>query len=112
MSRYVFDIETTAIADSKAETMHCIVMQDIQTMEVTAYHDYQELYPKDGMLSEGVDKLAEAHMISGHNICGFDIPTLKEIARYEPMPGCITSPIIGLSNEQSSSSSTISLKLR
>lgn len=80
MSRYVFDIETNALLEDVTE-IHCVVMQDIKTMEVSAYHNYA-LLPQHGSLAQGIEKLAAAELIAGHNICAYDEPALRKVKGY------------------------------
>ena len=68
MKRAVFDIETD---DIKATKVHCISVQDVDSMEL--FH-----YPPD-KLQQGIDKLKEYDRLIGHNILNFDIPILKKI---------------------------------
>ena len=63
----VFDIETD---DLKATKVWCIVAQDVETNKI-----YQ--FPPD-KLKEGVELLASADKLIGHNILGFDIPIVQK----------------------------------
>ena len=63
----VFDIETD---DLKATKVWCIVAQDVETNKI-----YQ--FPPD-KLKEGVELLANADKLIGHNILGFDIPMVQK----------------------------------
>jgi DNA polymerase I-like protein with 3'-5' exonuclease and polymerase domains len=72
--RFVFDIETDGFL-RKLTTVHCIVVKDIDTGELTRFDDsgrYQSV-------STGLTLLMEAEEIWGHNIVGFDIPAIREI---------------------------------
>ena len=71
--KLVFDIETDGLLDS-ATTIWCLVTQDIDTGEVYAYSDYDGDLPP---LCDGLEQLASAELLIGHNIIGFDIPAIR-----------------------------------
>ena len=66
--RLIFDIETD---DLKATRIWCIVARDIDTNE-------EYVFGPDA-LDEGVELLAQADYLSGHNIIGFDIPVVEQL---------------------------------
>lgn len=70
MARYIFDIETNGLLD-ELTTVHCLVMKDLDSGERFSYGP--------NTVVEGVRKLAEADLIVGHNIIGFDLIALRRI---------------------------------
>ena len=69
MSNLVFDIEADGLDPTK---IHCIVAQDVDTMDVFTFDNTQ--------LQEGYDLLSSATKLIGHNLIGYDIPVIKKIA--------------------------------
>ena len=69
MSNLVFDIETDGLDPTK---IHCIVAQDVDTMDVFTFDNTQ--------LDEGYDMLSSATKLIGHNVIGYDIPVIKKLA--------------------------------
>ena len=65
----VFDIEADGLDPSK---IFCIVAQDVDTMDVFTFDNTQ--------LEEGYGLLRAANKLIGHNILGYDIPAIKNIA--------------------------------
>jgi len=64
--KVVFDVETDGL---EGNVIHCIVTKVIG--------GETRLFPPD-KLQEGVDLLASADVLIGHNIIGFDIPVIKK----------------------------------
>lgn len=73
MRHLVFDIETTAIDRDSPQSLpgaiHCIVAVDVGTEEVQAFGPDR--------IAAGVNYLASADRLIGHNISGFDIPVIE-----------------------------------
>ena len=66
--RLVFDIEADGLDPS---VIHCIVAIDPDTKEVYKYDPSQ--------LQEGLNLLASADKLIGHNIIGYDIPAIEKV---------------------------------
>jgi len=66
--RLCFDLETNGLLDV-VNTVHCIEAQDVDTGETFSYGPDQ--------IEEGLAKLAEADLLIGHNIIGYDFPALR-----------------------------------
>lgn len=77
MRHLVFDIEANGFL-SVATKLHCIVPCDVETGLVYAFHD-SNFYPKHGSLEDGLKVLAEADVLIGHNITGYDLPLLNRL---------------------------------
>lgn len=74
MPRYFFDLETNGFLDV-TDRVHSLVLQDVDTGEVLSCANQ----PGFVSLQEGVERLATAEMICGHNIIGFDLPVLRKL---------------------------------
>jgi DNA polymerase III epsilon subunit-like protein len=81
MDVIVWDVEANGLTRDVSQ-IHCIVIQDLNTQEVKRYHDYWAL-PQEGTLQEGIDRVANADCIIGHNIAGYDRDVLKRIGRAQ-----------------------------
>ena len=81
MSKYVFDVETNGLFPDK---IWMLVMQDCTTEEVYSYSDYDSDLPS---VEEGLDRLSNAKIITGHNIISFDLPVMKKLLGWEPSKG-------------------------
>lgn len=74
MTRLAFDIEGDNLLD-KATTVHCIVMQDIDT-------GLQSSFSGPG-IAVGLGFLGKATELWGHNIVDYDLPLLKKLYGFE-----------------------------
>ena len=74
MSSYVFDIETNGLLDDVSK-LHCLVLKDIDTLEVTSYTK-EDWYV-------GTNKLEKADTLIGHNIIKYDIPVLEKLFQFK-----------------------------
>lgn len=70
MKRYSFDIETDGLLQEVTKT-HCNVIEDVDTGEIFSYRPNE--------IQSSLDKLAEADVLIGHNIIGYDLPVLKKL---------------------------------
>ena len=75
MTRLVFDIETNGLPRQGLSCIHCIVTKNIDTGEVLRYNDSGT----HESVTTGVNMLAEAKLLIGHNIVGFDVPVIQSI---------------------------------
>lgn len=77
MTRYAFDCETNGLLDTM-NTIHSLVLTDVDTGEVFSCHDQHTTdTPDDYNVHAGLLMLMEADQIIGHNIIGFDIPAIQ-----------------------------------
>ena len=67
---YVFDLETDNLYD-KVTKIHCLVLYDVQRKQTFTYG------PDD--IASGIEHLARAHVLIGHNILFFDIPVIRKL---------------------------------
>ena len=80
MKTLFFDIETNAIEDwsnlSDLKTVHCLSIYDPTTPKMITYHG--------AGIQNGLNELAKADHIVGHNVLGFDIPALGKLYSFHP----------------------------
>jgi DNA polymerase-1 len=72
--RLVFDIETNGLIP-ELDTIHSIVLTDVDTKETYSFCD-QQGYPS---ILCGLAFLKKADVLIGHNIIGFDIPAIQKV---------------------------------
>jgi DNA polymerase I len=80
MKTLFFDIETNAIEDwsnlSDLHTVHCLSIYDPTIPKMITYHG--------AGIRNGLQELAKADHIVGHNIVGFDLPALSKMYSFHP----------------------------
>jgi hypothetical protein len=69
----VFDIETDGLLNDCTQ-IHCLIAYDTEAKETYTYSDSGTQEP----VVRGVQLLADAVCIAGHNIIGYDIPVLRK----------------------------------
>ena len=69
----VFDIETDGLLNDCTQ-IHCLVAYDTEAKDTYTYSDSGTQEP----VVRGVQLLADAVCIAGHNIIGYDIPVLRK----------------------------------
>jgi DNA polymerase I-like protein with 3'-5' exonuclease and polymerase domains len=74
----IFDIETNGLGDSTK--IHSLVTLDLQTNQRHSYHDHQDRDRTSGTIEDGLDALASADLLIGHNALVFDLPILRKLA--------------------------------
>lgn len=73
--RLIFDIETNGLPRQGLTHLHCLVAKDLDTGEVYEFNDQGGAHS----ITSGVNLLADATLLVGHNIVGFDIPVLESL---------------------------------
>ena len=73
-----------------ADTIHCIVMQDLDTGEVFKYDDTGQ----HESLTTGVNILSVAEEVWGHNLINFDYPVIKKIYPFFKPEGKVFDTLI------------------
>ena len=80
MKTLFFDVETNAIEDwsnlSDLHTVHCLSIYDPTTPKMITYHG--------AGIPNGLQELAKADRIVGHNVIGFDLPALSKMYGFHP----------------------------
>ena len=75
MKKLVFDVESNGFVND-ATTVWCISTYDIITKETITFSDNSDECPS---VKEGLDFLANADELIGHNIIMYDIPLLQKL---------------------------------
>jgi DNA polymerase-1 len=83
MSRYIFDVEANGFLED-ATRIHCLVLQDIDTGDVFSCHDQPDQTATALTIRHGLDILAAADLIVGHNCIRYDIPLLDKLYGFKP----------------------------
>lgn len=71
----VFDIEADGLLP-EITTIWCIGICDVAEKAVQSYSDMDSSLPS---LKEGIERLAAADRIIGHNVIGYDIPAIQKV---------------------------------
>tara|TARA_Y100000004_G_C8757373_1_gene345034 strand:+ start:89 stop:616 length:528 start_codon:yes stop_codon:yes gene_type:complete len=77
----IFDIETDGLLYN-VTTIHCLAIHDLSTNETISYNDKGNQEP----ITRGIQRLADADQIIGHNIIGYDIPVIRKIYPWFEKP--------------------------
>lgn len=77
MRHVVLDIETNGLIEH-VNTLHCLVLQDVETREVISCADQPGYLP----FSAGIEILKNAERVYGHNIIKYDRPVLALLTGY------------------------------
>jgi hypothetical protein len=76
----IFDIETDGLLHDVTQ-IHCIVIHDTESKSTHTYNDQGTTDP----IVRGINYLAQAPMIVGHNVINYDIPVIQKLyAFFEP----------------------------
>jgi len=87
LTTLIFDIETNGLLD-ELTTIHSLVIKDVDTDSVWSCHDHYPHEPTAGTwphqptgpdVAFGLEMLAEADVIAGHNVIAFDIPAIQKV---------------------------------
>lgn len=70
--RYIFDLETNGLLDEVTK-IHCIVAANLTTRKL------QKFSTEAGNIEEGLQLLADAEELIGHNIMGYDLMVIKKL---------------------------------
>lgn len=76
----VFDIESDGLLNT-IENIWMIVAIDVDTAEEFIFTNNEDEYPN---INAGLDKLASANMLIGHNIIGYDLLALRKVLNWRP----------------------------
>lgn len=79
MTHLVFDIETNGFLD-ELDRVHCLVLRDVETGKRLSCSSQADGFP----IQLGINALAEADVIEGHNVIGFDVPALFKVYGFDP----------------------------
>jgi DNA polymerase I-like protein with 3'-5' exonuclease and polymerase domains len=76
--RAAFDIEANGLHD--ATKIHCIVIADLDSDRIDQYGPDQ--------IPAALEHLSRAAYLTGHNITGYDLPTLRRLHNWAPPASC------------------------
>ena len=85
----IFDLETDGLLYN-VSTIHCLAIYDFETKETISYNDQGNEEP----IVRGVQRLADADCIMGHNVIGFDIPVLRKLYPWFVSPGIVVDTLL------------------
>ena len=85
----IFDLETDGLLKD-ISTIHCLAIYDIDTEETFSYNDTGNEEP----VVRGIQRLADADCIIGHNIIGYDIPVLRKLFPWFISPGTVIDTLL------------------
>lgn len=88
--RLLFDIETNGLPRQGMDRVHCLVIKDLDTQQVLRFNDQGN----QRSITEGVNLLAEASLLVGHNIVGFDIPAIQSFYPFFDFEGAVLDTLI------------------
>lgn len=93
--RFIYDIETNGLLD-KLDTLHCLVLYDLDTKELLSFGGPQSEIYDPAALADAVRMLSEADVRIGHNIIKFDEPAIAKLfPEFIPnVPGKVLDTLI------------------
>src|SRR6516225_3172191 len=77
--RLVIDIEANGLLDT-ASKAHCVAVADLESDQIDEYGPQE--------IPAALKHLARADYLTGHNICGYDLPLLHRLYNWTPKAGC------------------------
>ena len=89
MKAFLFDIESTGLLRQNSQ-IHCIVIRNLLDPNSSALV-YDTVKSN---VEEGVELLESADVLSGHNICGYDLPLLQELFPAFKLPARLLDTLI------------------
>jgi hypothetical protein len=85
----IFDLESNGLL-TNVNTIHCISIYDLVTKETITYNDQGKEEP----IVRGVQRLADADCIMGHNVIGYDIPVLNKLYPWFVPPSFVVDTLL------------------
>ena len=85
----IFDIETNGLLQN-VSTIHCLAIHDLSTGQTIAYNDTGNQEP----ISRGLQRLADADSIIGHNIIGYDLPVIRKLYSWFNSPALVVDTLL------------------
>lgn len=93
--RLAFDLETNGFMRQGFDRIHCLVIRDLDTGLVTQYNDQGD---RESLVT-GINVLAEASLLVGHNIISYDIEAIHELYPWFNTEGIELSDTLILSRQ-------------
>jgi DNA polymerase-1 len=88
--RLLFDIETNGLPRKGMDRIHCLVVKDLDNNQVLRFNDTGT----GRSITEGVNLLAEAKLLVGHNVVYFDIPVIQNLYPFFQYDGDVIDTLI------------------
>ena len=85
----IFDLETNGLL-ANVTTIHCLAIYDFDTDETISYNDTGKEEP----IVRGIQRLADANCIMGHNVIGYDIPVLHKLYPWFVDPPTVVDTLL------------------
>ena len=85
----VFDLETDGLLDTVSR-IHCLVIHEIETKQTHRYNDEGNQEP----IVRGIQRLADANCVVGHNIIGYDLPVIRKLYPWFEYPPTIVDTLL------------------
>lgn len=94
---FVFDIETDGFLEDLTK-IHCVNLIDRTTGKSLAFNGgiYSDgtPAPRDGTIEEGLELLANADCVAGHNIIRYDIPAIQKLHPQWKPPATVIDTLV------------------
>ena len=88
--RLLFDVETNGLPRKGMDRIHCLVVKDLDNNQVLRFNDTGT----GRSITEGVNLLAEAKLLVGHNVVYFDIPVIQDLYPFFQYNGDVIDTLI------------------
>ena len=85
----IFDLETDGLLYNVSK-IHCLAIYDFNTQKTLAYNDQGNEEP----IVRGIQRLADADCIVGHNIIGYDIPVIRKFYPWFDTPTNVVDTLL------------------
>ena len=85
----VFDLETDGLLKD-VTTIHCLAIHELETNQTVSYNDQGNEEP----IVRGVQRLADANCILGHNVIGYDLPILHKFYPWFVDPSIVVDTLL------------------
>ena len=85
----VFDLETDGLL-AEVSTIHCLAIHELETNQTISYNDQGNEEP----IVRGIQRLADANCILGHNVIGYDIPVLHKLYPWFVDPALVVDTLL------------------
>ena len=85
----IFDLETDGLL-ANVTTIHCLAIHELETNQTISYNDQGNEEP----IVRGIQRLADANCILGHNVIGYDIPVLHKLYPWFVDPSTVVDTLL------------------
>ena len=85
----IFDLETNGFLKD-VSTIHCLAIHDLDNKENYIFNDTGTQEP----VVRGIQLLADADSVIGHNIIGYDLPVIRKLYGWFDIPGVVIDTLL------------------